>query len=117
MAECKIIALPAFERQFHRLLKRYPSLSTDLVKLNVLLKKNPTIGTPIGGNAYKIRLSIKSKGKGKRGGGRVITFYLKTDQELFLLSIYDKSEQSDIPEKTVRAMIEEAIRVNLSDTI
>ena len=39
------------------------------------LHTNPTKGTPIGHSCYKIRLAIKSKGKGKSGRARVITYY------------------------------------------
>jgi hypothetical protein len=45
---------------------------------------------------YKIRPSIKSKGKGKSGGARVITCVKIVAQKVYLVSIYDKSEQSDI---------------------
>jgi hypothetical protein len=47
-------------------------------------------------DCYKIRLLIKSKGKGKSGGGRLITcvrFYKST---VFLLAVYDKSEFESI---------------------
>ncbi|MDX1919215.1 MAG: hypothetical protein SFU25_00605 [Candidatus Caenarcaniphilales bacterium] len=37
------------------------------------LEKVPNLGTFLGNNCYKIRLSIKSKSKGKSGGARVIT--------------------------------------------
>ncbi len=39
---------------------------------------NPTSGTSLGHNLYKIRLAIASKGKGKSGGARVITFEFGT---------------------------------------
>ncbi len=47
------------------LLKKYPSLKNDLLNLEKKLTKNPKFGTPLGHNAYKIRLKIGSKGKGK----------------------------------------------------
>ena len=57
---------------------------------------NPECGIGIGQNCYKIRLSIKSKGKGKSGGGRVITHIHVVDKIIFLLSIFDKSEKENI---------------------
>ena len=86
-----------FQNEAKRLVKKYASLKDELKVLEELLLKNPKTGTPIGRNAYKIRLSVKSKGKGKRGGMRVIT-YLEIDfiimdlTKIFLLTIYDKSE-------------------------
>ncbi len=53
--------------------KKYPSLKSDLFKLIKQLEANPLIGTLLGKDFYKIRLSISSKGKGKSGGARVIT--------------------------------------------
>ncbi len=44
-------------------------------------------------------MSIASKGQGKSGGARVITFVRFGNEEIFLLSIYDKSEMSTIVEE------------------
>jgi hypothetical protein len=54
--------------------------------------QNPTQGTPLGDNRYKIRFNITSKGKGKSGGARVITYFKIIDDELWLLTMYNKSE-------------------------
>jgi mRNA-degrading endonuclease RelE of RelBE toxin-antitoxin system len=85
-----------FEKQLKRLSKKFPSLKKEYSDLVILLKKNPVQGTFIGNNCYKIRLAIASKGKGKSGGARVITHLQVVKAKIFLLSIYDKSEQSDI---------------------
>lgn len=69
----EIIASHNFRKEAKRLLKKYPSLKGELQNLNALLAENPTSGTPLGHNCYKIRLAIKSKGKGKSGGAKVIT--------------------------------------------
>lgn len=69
------------------------------------LEENPTLGTPLGDNAFKIRLAISSKNKGKSGGARVITYFISADNELYLLSIYDKSEQADISDKALKQLI------------
>ena len=92
-----IIATPKFKRELKRLVKKYPSLKSEFKKLIESLEENPEQGTPIGKNCYKIRLSITSKGKGKSGGARVITHVYVVRQIVYLLSIYDKSEQENIP--------------------
>ena len=71
----KVQTLAEFKRDLRRLRKKYPSLVGELRELEGELCQNPTKGTPIGGSCYKIRLAIKSKGKGKSGGARVITYY------------------------------------------
>ena len=69
------------------------------------LKENPVLGKAIGKNYYKIRISIASKGKGKSGGARIITHLHMIDNRIFLLSIYDKSEQSDIDDHELEAWL------------
>ena len=62
-----------FKTAVRPLLKKYPSLRKDLSALETELINTPRLGTPLGSNAYKIRLKISSKGKGKSGGARVIS--------------------------------------------
>jgi len=84
-----------FKRSFKSLCKKYKSLRDDFEKLTVSLSENPNQGVDLGCNFRKIRLSIKSKGKGKRGGARVITFNQIIAEEngfIVLVDIYDKSE-------------------------
>jgi len=73
------------------------------------LEKNPEKGIPLGNNIYKIRLAIASKGKGKSGGARVIT-YLKTEQgNIYLLSIYDKGRKDTISDKEIEDILNSEI--------
>ena len=88
-----------FAKQLKRLVKKFPSLKAEYAQLVTLLKENPQQGTSLGNNCYKIRLAIASKGKGKSGGGRIITHVQVIQTKIFLLSVYDKSEQSDISDK------------------
>lgn len=92
----KIIPAKSFENDAKPLLKKYPSLRRELDDIGDELTENPTIGEPLGKNCYKIRLAIRSKGKGKRGGARIITYVITEDEEVILLSIYDKNEKSDL---------------------
>ena len=98
-----------FEREAKPLLKKYGSLKSELATLGEELSENPEKGTPLGNNLYKIRLAIASKGKGKSGGARVIT-YLKTEQgNVYLLSIYDKGERDTISDKEIRKIFDTEI--------
>jgi mRNA-degrading endonuclease RelE of RelBE toxin-antitoxin system len=63
-----------FKREAKKLVKKYPSLKTELAELFSLLEENPTTGVPPGNDIYKIRLAIASKNKGKSGGARVLSF-------------------------------------------
>ena len=95
-----------FEKQFKRYSKKYPSLKSELATLISQLEQTPDIGTPIGHNSYKIRLAITSKGRGKSGGARVITCVITKNIEVYLLYIYDKSEQSNITDKELLQLLE-----------
>lgn len=94
-----VVAIPPFDRQLKRLVKKYPSLKTEFASLIDSLESEPLRGTAMANNCYKIRLAIKSKGKGKSGGARVITHVQIIGKNVFLLAIYDKSEQDDITDK------------------
>jgi hypothetical protein len=61
----------------------------------------------LGNNAFKVRLAIKSKGKGKSGGARVITYLITEDKEVYLLTIFDKSELDSIDDKILKKIIAE----------
>ncbi len=108
----RIIATKNFEKEVKRLVKKFPSLKSDLEILEKRLCENPFIGDPIGKKAYKIRLAVKSKGKGKRGGMRIIT-YIELDlliidlTNVYLLTIYDKSESETITNAELRRLIDE----------
>ena len=60
-----VIPTNKFIKEAKRLVRKYPSLKSELVQLNKTLSENPSIGTPLGYNAYKIRIAIKSKGRAK----------------------------------------------------
>jgi mRNA-degrading endonuclease RelE of RelBE toxin-antitoxin system len=101
-----VIPTDKFKKEAKRLIKKFPSLKTELVNLSDELENNPEIGTPLGNSSFKIRLAIKSKGKGKSGGARVITYLVTQNKEVYLLTIYDKSEFENIDDKTIKSIFE-----------
>ena len=82
-----VIPTPDFKKLFKRLIKKYPSLKSDLDELIEVLSENPDTGTALGNGVYKIRMAISSKGKGKSAGARVITFIVTEDKEVYLVYI------------------------------
>lgn len=66
----KVKTTGKFDRDIKKLSKKFPSLKVDMNSLIDELEINPTIGTSLGKNAYKIRLAITSKNKGKSSGAR-----------------------------------------------
>ncbi len=52
-----------FKKEAKRLVKKYRSLKSEIAALVDELETDPTKGTPLGNDIYKIRLAIASKGK------------------------------------------------------
>ena len=80
---------PSFAKSAKRLQKKYPSFDHDLEGLGDSLKEDPEQGVAIALGFRKIRLAIKSKGKGKSSGARVITLVKVTETTVTLVTVYD----------------------------
>ncbi len=103
------IPTPEFIREYKRLAKKYPSLKGDLKLFQEELIKKPDSGTELGGNIRKIRISIKSKNKGKSGGARIITYHVIAsliEKSIILIAIYDKSESETITDKAIKGILQ-----------
>ena len=103
----KVLITSDFKKDFKKLLKKYKSLKLDVSELIDSLEETPTQGSSLGNDCYKIRLSIKSKGKGKSGGARVITCVKIVDNNVFLLTIYNKSEKDSLSDKEIQELIKD----------
>ena len=101
-----ILSIPPFDKQLKRLAKKYPSLKSDFSALLDSLQTDPEQGTAIGKSCYKIRLAIKSKGKGKSGGARVISNIVISETTVYLLAIYDKAEKENLTDKELEEFLQ-----------
>jgi len=100
-----IIVTRRFEKELKRLAKKFASLKNDFAQLIANISENPMTGTVIGNNCYKIRLAVGSKGRGKSGGARVITYLYIETETVYLLTIYDKSEKPDLKPNELKEMV------------
>ena len=94
-----------FKKEAKRLIKKFPSLIDEIETVKTDLLEDPHHGESIGGGFYKIRVPIASKGVGKRGGARIVTYVQIVDDVIYLVSIYDKNERSDIDDATLKAFL------------
>jgi mRNA-degrading endonuclease RelE of RelBE toxin-antitoxin system len=101
----KVKTIPKFDKELKRLVKKYPSLKNEFFELINSLKEQPDQGTSLGNNCFKIRIAISSKGKGKSGGARVITYLQVLQTNVYLLTIYDKSEEESISDKDIMELL------------
>jgi mRNA-degrading endonuclease RelE of RelBE toxin-antitoxin system len=98
---------PTFKKEAKKLAKKYASFKEELAGLIELLEENPTLGIPLGNDVYKIRLAIASKGKGKSGGARVISYARLDNEIVLLLTIYNKGELDSISDDTIKGILKQ----------
>ena len=106
----EIIPTPDFEKSFKALAKRHRSLKQDFREFSEELKKNPFQGDELSPGIRKIRMAIASKGRGKSGGARIITYTVVTLEEsgeIYLIDIYDKSDYSTVELSTLQKIIKD----------
>lgn len=101
----RIVPTDNFSRELKRLSKKYPSLKQEIKDLADELSHNPKVGTPLGHNCYKIRVSTPDKPGGKSKGFRIITYVVSINEILFMLSIYDKSEIPTLKDWEIKKII------------
>jgi len=104
-----IQASPIFQKNIRILAKKYRNVCQDVQSAINQLEKGELPGNQIVGIGYpvfKLRVRNSDIQKGKSGGYRLI-YYLKTSTRIVLLTIYPKSEQSDIDADIIRNIITE----------
>ena len=99
-----------FRKAFKKLAKRYRSFASDFKEFTKSLEENPYQGDELTPGVRKIRMAITSKGKGKSGGARVITYTVAVSKEsgdVYLIDIYDKSDYDTVDVSVLKKMIAE----------
>lgn len=94
-----VIASHDFKREAKSLVKKYVTLKASIDALIDTIIENPYHGESYGNDIYKVRLSDKSKGKGKSGGFRIMYYHLSKSEsgiEVLLMTIFNKSEKSTV---------------------
>jgi mRNA-degrading endonuclease RelE of RelBE toxin-antitoxin system len=103
-----IILTDHFKKEAKKLVKKYRSLKTELKALGDELTQNPTAGTHLGHDVYKLRLAVSSKRKGKSGGARVITCVKVVNEIVYLVSIYDKNQLENLTKEQILELLKKA---------
>jgi len=109
----RVETIPEFEKSLKRLSKKYPSLKNEYADFVEKSENNGVQGRPFGNGFFKARISVKSKGKGKSGGLRIISHEIiihQIDEKYIrLAAIYDKGELSNIERKYLDSLIDQYI--------
>jgi len=105
-----LIELPIFSKYREDYLNDH-----EYRKLQELLVNNPTSGDLIQGTGglRKLRYGDSSRGKGKRGGLRIIYYWWVNAYQIFLFTIYNKNEMTDLShdqKKKLKELLENEIK-------
>lgn len=102
-------------RETSQFTRKVVELLTDeeYQKLQSRLSEFPDGGNLIKGSGGLRKIRQAAKGKGTRGGARVIYYFVVAKETFFMLDIYDKSETEDLSQteiKELRSIVEEWLK-------
>lgn len=92
---------------FTKLITRYLSDDEYIGLQKSFLLKYPDAGQIIRGTGGVRKLRWAAPGKGKRGGLRVIYYWQVSENEIWMLTVYGKSERETIPAHILKQIAEE----------
>lgn len=97
----EFIEAPAFSHQLSGYLN-----DEQYWRLQEALGRNPETGDLIPGTGgfRKLRWADKRRGKGRRGGLRIIYYYFSSDKQIWLMTLYDKDEAADLTPDEKKAL-------------
>ncbi|MCY3864032.1 MAG: type II toxin-antitoxin system RelE/ParE family toxin [Chloroflexi bacterium] len=103
---------PQFDRKLDRLERRYPRTTNEVRGLIHQLMEDQRPGQlvpRVGYTVYKVRLPNRAARRGKSGGFRII-YYVQSGDRVTLLTIYSKTDDTDISIAEIRTLVLEAER-------
>lgn len=100
-----LVALPTFANKLKKLAKKYKKIKFDMQELKKELIANPKIGIALQYNCYKIRVANSSTPTGKSGGFRVVYYFVDSDNKVFLMTIYSKTQKENLSENELLELL------------
>ncbi len=98
----EFIEASAFTKQFYKYLSE-----DEYLGLQSFLLQVPEAGRVVPGSGGVRKVCWAIAGKGKSGGVRVIYYFKRQEDEIWLLTIYSKSEVVNIPAHVLRQIAKE----------
>lgn len=106
--QTKIEFTGEFKHNLKMLAKKYRHIQLDIQPIIETLKKGIVLGNQIpkvGYPIFKVRATNRDIQKGKSAGYRII-YYQKTKRSIVLITIYSKTDQSDISAREIKRIIQ-----------
>ncbi|MDX2076370.1 MAG: type II toxin-antitoxin system RelE/ParE family toxin [bacterium] len=103
----RVIIIPECDKQIKQLKKKFPLITHEIRDLLDVLEADERPGDiipNIGHDVYKVRLANKSAQRGKSGGFRAV-YYVQLSNKIYLITVYSKTEQSDISPKKIQDIL------------
>ena len=96
----KIIETPIFTKR----LKNIVDDDDEYRQIQNILILNPESGKIIKGSGGLRKIRWSGSGRGKRGGSRIIYYWLKDEEIIFMLLIYLKNESEDLTQAQIKIL-------------
>jgi len=103
----KIFPTEEFIKAAKKIKATYPDFKTDLADLGKKLKKDPLSIPqldPLGDGLFKCRIDITGKTAGKSYGARVVYLLISVDNEVWMMTCFDKSTKKDLSAAESRSL-------------
>ncbi|QTA91911.1 hypothetical protein [Desulfonema magnum] len=113
----EIIITEPFGRKLKKLRKKYPNIKNDLSELLSDMESSGVSGVPIPGlynKVFKIRAASSDMKRGKSGGYRVVCYADDKNCDIYLLTLYAKTKNENIPVRDIQAVLKE-LGLNIPD--
>lgn len=115
--EYRVLDVPAFENDLIKIAKKYPSIIEEISNLFDSFEKGEIQGDPVprlkleGNKVFKTRMPNPDANKGKSSGFRVIWYLVTTRNDIYPITIYSKSDQTDIKSTEITKLIRDRLKV------
>lgn len=70
--------------------------ASEISDVVTVIARTPDAGDEIPGSGGCRKVRVAGRGKGKRGGYRLVTFYTGSMTPVFLLTVFSKSDRADL---------------------
>ena len=101
----KVVPTSRFEKDAKKIARIYPGFKQNVEKLIASLAIQPVQGSHLGHGIYKVRIPITGKPSGKSYGARALHAVFTLDKEVYLLTVYDKSEKRDLSKEELKELV------------
>jgi hypothetical protein len=99
MRSVVFLETPVFTRRIRELVD-----DEDYRRLQVRLLMDPEAGDLIAGSGGLRKVRMAVRGRGKRGGARVIYYWIGARSRIYMLLAYSKNERDDLSQEQVKAL-------------